>query len=230
MSLSDHIGMKVDLRVLGAGKAARDLAAAGPEQSIVVVTGSQGHANSALTRAADGTNNTLKLNPATDIVVFCAPTMPGQTGMRERLLSVLRGKSFKVLTHKDMPLYSHAHARLPEIIDMVKLVDPKHILPMHGSKMLRDMCAAAMEKMGRKVLRADNGDVINVSHRSVRSADPATKGQPPLTGLKTLQGTSWTDRYYLQVSAPQKNPPPTAPANRNKKHRPRVFNINQTKS
>ncbi len=208
MSLSDHVGMKVDLRVLGPGKATRDLAAAKPEDSIVVVTGSQGHANSALTRAVEGNNNTLKINPETDVIVFCAPSMPGQTGMRERMLAALRGKGFKVLTHKDMPLYSHSHARLPEIIDMVKLADPKHVLPMHGSKKLREACAVAMEKMGVNAQRADNGDVINVSRRGVKSAEPATKGKPLLVGLKTLQGTSWLDRYYLQVNAPQKNPPP----------------------
>ena len=228
MSLSDHIGQKVELRILSPGKATRDLAAAKPEHSIVVVTGSQGHANSALARAADGSNNTLRINPATDIIVFCAPSMPGQIGIREKLLATLRGKGFKILTHREMPLYSHSHARLPEIIDMVKLADPKHVLPMHGSKMLREACAIALEKMARKVLRADNGDVINVSRRSVKSAEPATKGQPPLVGLKTLQGTNWSRPcYYLQVNAPQKNPAPAkTPANRNKKHRPRIFKIN----
>lgn len=227
MSLSDHIEAKVDLRILGSGKAARDLATAKPEQSIVVVTGSQGHANSALVRAAEGNSNTLRIDPATDVIVFCAPSMPGQIGMREKLLATLRDKGFKALTNKDMPLYSHSHARLPELIDMVKLADPKHVLPMHGSKNLREACAVAIEKMGRKAVRADNGDVINVSRRSAKSAEPVTKGQPPLVGLKTLQGTSWNDRYYLQTNAPQKNPPPVnAPANRNKKHRPKIFNIN----
>ena len=228
MTLSDHLDMKVDLRILGPGKATRDLAAAKPQASIVVVTGSQGHANSALTRAAEGNNSTLKINPETDIIVFCAPSMPGQIGTRERLLSTLRGKGYQVLTNKDMPLYSHSHARLPEIIDMMKLANPKHVLPIHGSLELREACAVAMEKMGKKVLRSDNGDVINVSRRTVKSAEPATKGKAPLVGLKTLEGTSWTDRYYLQVNAPQKNPPPVrTPANRNKKHRPRIFNINQ---
>ena len=230
MTLSDHLGINVDMRILGSNKTVRDLEAAKPKESIVIVTGSQGSPNSALTRAVDGRSNTLKLDPETDIILFCAPSMPGQIGQRERLMANLRDKGFKFLTHKDMPLYSHSHARLPEIVDMVKLVDPKHVLPSHGSWKLREACAIAMEKMGRKVLRADNGDVINITRRSVKSAEPETKGKAPMVGLKTLQGTSWSDRYYLQVNAPQKNPAPApVPANRNKKHRPRIFNINQPK-
>ena len=82
--------------------------------------------------------------------------------------------------------------------------------------------------MARKALRADNGDVMNISRRSVKSADPATKGAPPLVGLKTLQSAKdWKDRYYLEVRTQQKNSAPAlAPANGNKKRRPRIFNIN----
>lgn len=225
MTLSDHLGIKVDLRVLGTPRTARDLAEAAPEDSIVVVTGSQGHDNSALARAAEGNNNFLKLDPKNDIILFCAPTMPGQIGLREKLLSTLHDKGFQVLTNKELPLYSHSHARLPDIVDMVKLADPKHVLPVHGSWKLRNACAAATEKMARKTLRADNGDVIKVSHRMVKSVDPETKNKPPLIGLKTLQGTSWSDRYYLQAKAPQKTPPLAVPANRNKKHRPKIFDL-----
>ena len=228
MTLADHIGAKVDLRILSGDKAPRALAALPPDKSIVVVTGSQGHDNSVLASAASGNSYSLKLDPANDIIVFCATSLSGQVGQREKLLWSLRGKGFKVLTSKEMPLYSHAHARLPELIEMVKLADPKHTLPVHGSKTLRDACADALEKMARKALRADNGDVINVSRRSVKSADPATKGAPPLVGLKTLQSAKdWKDRYYLEVRTQQKNSAPaTTPANSNKKRRPRIFNIN----
>ncbi len=86
-------------------------------------------------------------------------------------------------------------------------------------KKLREDCAVAMEKMGVNAQRADNGDVINVSRRGVKSAEPATKGKPLLVGLKTLQGTSWLDRYYLQVNAPQKirrpQPSPRQPQQKN---------------
>ncbi|MBU6474946.1 MAG: ribonuclease J [Alphaproteobacteria bacterium] len=226
LTLADQLGVNLDLRILGAGRAAQDLAQAVPESSVVVVTGSQGHANAALTRAAEGRHNALALDPAKDVIVFCAPSMPGQIGQRNRLLSTLRAKGFTVLTSGDLPLYPPGHARLPEIVEMVKLADPKHVLPMHGSAALREACAAAVEKMGRKVVRADNGDVIKVSRRAAKSAVPETKGKAPMTGLKTLQGSNWSERYYIQVSAPQekparKNAKPSV--NGNVRHRPKIF-------
>ena len=225
LTLSDQLGVKVDVRILGAGRAARELAGKPPQDSVVVVTGSQGHANAALTRAAEGRHNALSLDPAKDVIVFCAPSMPGQIGQRNKLLATLRGKGFTVLTNKELPLYAPSHARLPEIIEMVKLADPKHVLPMHGSRPLRKLCGDAVEKMGRKVVRADNGDVIKVSRRTAKSAEPETKGRAPMTGLKTLQGTSWNDRYYIAISAPQKESAVKGkqPANANKKSLKRVF-------
>ena len=228
MSLSDHLGRAVDLRILGPGKAARDLADSRPKNSVVVVTGAQGHSNAALTRAADGHHNALHLNPKTDIILFCAPSIPGQEAPRAKLLATLGNKGYKVLTRQEAPLYSHAHARLPEIIDFVKMANPQHVMPVHGSKELRDCCAEAMEKMGKKTVRSDNGDVVRISRHEVKSVDPPTKNRPPLLGLKTLQGATWNDRYYLMVSTPQKNVPAVPdPANNNsKKRRPKIFDIN----
>lgn len=227
MELSDHLGMDVDLRVLGSGKTARDLAAGKPKDSIVVVTGAQGHSNAALTRAADGHHNALRLDPKTDVIVFCAPSIPGQEALREKLLATLRNKGYTVLTRQDAPLYSHAHARLPEIIDFVKMANPKHVLPIHGSKDLRDGCADAVEKMGRKTLRADNGDVIKVSPEGVLPAEAPAEKAVPLVGFKTLQGKDWDDHYYLMVHVPQAGPASTPkPANSNKKRRPTIFDIN----
>lgn len=226
MSFADHVG-EVDIRLLNRNTK-DDLTNAPPEQSIVVVTGTQGHSNSSLAMAAEGKSSFLKLDKDKDIIVFCAPSMPGQIGMREKFLSGLREKGFTVYTKNELPLYSPAHARLPEIIEMVKLVDPKNVLPVHGSAKLREACAEAMEKMGRKALRADNGDVIGVTRRSVKSIEPETKNSPVLIGLKTLQGVGkdgWKEPYYLQVKVPQKAAKADAAAISNKKHRPRIFNI-----
>ncbi len=227
MSLSDHLKMDLDLRILGPGKAAKDLANGRPRDSIVVVTGAQGHYNAVLPRAADDRHNALHLDPKTDIILFCAPSIPGQEATRERLLATLRNKGYQILTRQEAPLYSQAHARLPEIIDFVKIVNPKNILPIHGSKEQRESCAEAMEKMGKKTVRSDNGDVVSVSRAGVASIDPATKGCPPLIGFKTLQGATWHDRYYLTTSVPRQKPQDTSPkpANNNKKRRPKIFDI-----
>ncbi len=229
MTLSDSIGTEVDLRILGAGRAARDLADSAPGDSVIVVTGAQGKPGAVLTRAAEGRHNALSLDPKTDIILFCAPSIPGQEGGRQRLLSLLRGQGFEVLTRQEAPhLYPHAHARLPEIIEFAKMADPETVLPIHGDDHLRAHCADAMRKMGKTTLSADNGDVIRVTKGGCRSTAPVTRGRPKLLGFKTLQGSNWQDRHYLMTTAPQErivDLPPAANGNSRKNKRPKIFNI-----
>lgn len=225
LSLPEHLDMDMDVRILQPGKQARDLAGMRPRDSVVVVTGASGKPSAVLTRAAEGRHNALELNPKTDIILFCAPSIPGQEGSRERLLGTLRGRGFTVLTRQEAQLYSHAHARLPEIIEMARMVKAKTVLPVHGTADLRRHCAAAMEKMGQKSISADNGDVLRIDRDGVRSESPETKGNPPLLGFKTLQGSGWTDRHYLMVQTPKEKTEGKAPANNNQKPRPKIFNI-----
>lgn len=229
MALSDHVGKELEVRSLGTPKSARDLAALKPGKSVVIVTGAAGTPGSTLPRAADGTHPALKLDKKNDIIVFCAPSIPGQESSRERMLSVLRTKGFQVLTRQDAELYSQAHARLPELIELAKMTKPKLVMPIHGDEHLRCANAEAMQKLGLKTLEADNGDVIRVTKEGCHSVNPATKGKPAFVGFKTLQGSAWNDRNYMMINAPQerKKDAPPEPANSNLKHkRPKIFNVN----
>lgn len=226
LTLSDSIGQEIEVRTLTPGKGARDLAAAKPSDSVVIVTGAQGSNNAVLTRAAEDRNPSLVLDPANDVVLLCAPSIPGQEGTRERLKALLKKKGMTVLTRQEASLYSQAHARLPELIRMAKLAEAKTVMPIHGDQKLRKDCAEAMEKLGNRVLSSDNGDVIRVTKEGCSSTGPATKGRPSLVGFKILQGASWFDKHYFMTAAPQEaSAEAQSPANANRKNpgRPRIF-------
>lgn len=182
----------------------------------------------ALPRAAEGHHPNLHLDPKKDVILFCAPSIPGQESYRERLLWTLRNKGFQVITRKEAPLYSQAHARLPELIEMAKMTAAKTILPAHGDEHLRGECAAAMRKMGQNVIEAGNGDVIRVTKKGCRSAEPETKNDPKLLAFKTMQGKTWSERDYIMTRLPQKNP--QTPANGNAKPRPRIFDASDNRA
>ena len=228
LTLSDTVGKPLEVRMLDRGKSARDLAESKPGDNVVIVTGAAGQPNSTLPRAADGTHPSLKLDKKTDIIVFCAPSIPGQESSRERMMAVLRAKGFTVLTKQDLPLYSQAHSRLPDLLLFASMVWAKSVLPIHGDEHLRNANKEALEKAGAKVVAADNGDVLRVTKEGVKSIDPATKGKPKFTGFKTLQGQHWQDKNYMQINAPQDKPvEQPAPANNNGKiRRPKIFNVN----
>lgn len=222
LSLQDTIGLPLNARVLAAGKAARDLAAQKPGDSVVIVTGASGAASAALTRAVEGNHPALSINPDKDIVLFCAPSIPGQEGGRYKLFSHLRNKGIPFITRGERNLYAHAHARLPEILKMADMAQPRAIVPIHGDARLRAANAAALEKAGHKVMGADNGDVLRISRDGLQQAEAATRGKPDLIGFKTLQGSTWTDRHYMMVRTadrkPQADNDNAAPAPRKRPH------------
>lgn len=227
MTLSDAVGREIKVRMLDRGNASKDLADTRPGAAVVIVTGASGLPNAVLTRAADGVHPTLTLDKDKDIILLVATSIPGQEASRERMLSILRAKGFKVLTKSEETLYSHAHARLPELMDFAKLANPKNVLPIHGDTHLREANREAMTKLGFNSLSADNGDVLRVTKSGVESVNPDSKGRPKLVGFKTLQGQRWNDRNYMQINAPQDKPDAPEPANNNSKpKRPKIFNVN----
>jgi hypothetical protein len=85
-----------------------------------------------------------------------------------------------------------------------------------------------MEKIGQKAMRADNGDVLRVTKMGVAMTETPTRDNPPLVGLKTLQGANWSDRHYLMVTTPKEKTEPAPaqlPANANGRQKPRIFDI-----
>lgn len=223
LTLSDSIGQEVDVRVLSTPKSVRELNEAKAGKSVVVVTGAQGMPSAALTRAASGQHNLLTLDPKEDIILFCAPSIPGQEGYRQQLLNTLRNKGYKVLTRQDAPLYSQAHARVPELVEMVKMTKPKVLMPSHGDLKLRRACAETMEKMGQKIISSENGAIIRVTKEGCHEINPQ-RGASSLIGFKTLQGQSWFDRHYLMTKAPAEKPAAPKPAANGNQKRPQIFN------
>lgn len=222
MSLEDCVGVPCTVRMLAPGKAARDLAEADPSKSVVIVTGAQGKPNAVLTRAVEGRHNALKLDPENDMVLFCAPSIPGQEGGRERLFALLRRLNIPFLTRKDADLYPHAHARLPEIRAMADKAQPKTVLPIHGDITLRTACEKAMQDMNLKTIAAGNGAVVRVTKGGAQVAAPENAQDPKMIGFKTLQGGKWNDRHYMMVKTDK---PAPVPANDAQKKKPRIFDI-----
>lgn len=234
MTMSDALGREIEVRMLDKGKPAKELSESKPGKTVVIVTGASGASNSALPRAAAGTHPTLKLDKDKDIILLVAPSIPGQEAQRAQMLASLKEKGFQVITKSEEKLYSHAHARLPELIEFTKLAQPKTLLPVHGDSHLRAANKTAMEKEGITTIGADNGDVLRVTKQGVTSVNPASKGKPKLVGFKTLQGQRWDDKNYMQVLAPQEKPDAVqTPANANdekgKLKRPKIFTVNPPK-
>lgn len=172
----------------------------GPE-SVLVVTGTQGESNAVLTNIAYGNSSTVRLNKEKDIILFCAPSIPGRDGGKEKLVATLRKKGFEVITTREKTLYSPGHGRLSEILELARMADSRFYAPIHGDNGLLEKNKAELEGQGHKVLSARNGDSIRVDAKGVR-LERKPNGDSRWVGFKTLTGSHWKERYYLTVWHP----------------------------
>ncbi len=204
LSLSDHIGVNVDVRVVR-NKKIDELKATDPKESVVIVTGSVGHQNAVLGMASEGKSKQLTLDKDKDIILFCAPSLPGHEKNRAILLDRLKKAGHTVYTNKDMNLYSPAHARMPELIEMAVKSKAKTIAPIHGSASLREENKAALDKVGFKTISIENGEVIDVKKDGCKILDNK-KEIPYLLGIETrTSDKNWRLRDYIITRSPSRN-------------------------
>jgi len=116
----------------------------------LIVAGSQGQENSALTRIANGEHREVKLQE-NDTVVFSSDPIPGNETSVYEIVDTLARRGVKVLYSpivKDF--HVSGHGSLDELEQLIKLVRPKKLIPIGGQ--FRHMFAykKLAEKLGYK--------------------------------------------------------------------------------
>ena len=87
---------------------------------------------------------------------------------------MLRMRGARVVTHHDEAIHVSGHARADEIGEMLRMLRPQVVIPMHGEEpMLRAQAEIAIEAgvAPDHVHVGANGDVIEVSADGVRLVD-----------------------------------------------------------
>lgn len=115
----------------------RQLPSCPPHKVVVLCTGSQGEPNSILWRLATGDHRSTTLRPD-DTIVLSARTIPGKQKQVGRLYDVLMRQGVKIyaaetaeLDHHG-PLHISGHAKRDDMIDLIKLIRPQFLMPIHG--------------------------------------------------------------------------------------------------
>jgi len=141
----------------------RELDTLPPRRSLVVCTGSQAERNAVLSRASRGEHPQLQLGRS-DTVVFASRPVPGNEPEVETLIAALTARGVRVVTHDDAPIHVSGHARADEVEEMITLLRPTHLIPVHGEPQMQEAQARiAVARCGMdrsRVVIARNGDVI----------------------------------------------------------------------
>lgn len=111
---------------------------------IVVCTGHQGEPNAVLSRIAEGrTPFELKDD---DKIVFSSEVIPTQVNIESRQILDAKLETFRCKIFKD--IHVSGHASREDHRDLLGMIKPKHIVPVHGHVRLKEGMIELAEELG----------------------------------------------------------------------------------
>ncbi len=147
------------------------------DKQLIICSGSQGEIRSVLSRIADDSHQSLKIDEG-DLVLFSSKVIPGNERMIQRLVNDLMRQGAKVLwadhakTAAGGPIHASGHARRAELRTLVDLLKPRNFIPIHGQVYqmsfcaeLASTCASHWPDMKMNLFTLENCDEIDFSYR-----------------------------------------------------------------
>ena len=171
------------------------------EKTVIISTGSQGEAMSALYRMAFSEHKQIKVD-AGDRVIISASAIPGNETMISRVIDELFHKGAEVIYDRNTDLHVSGHASQEEQKMVLALMKPKYFIPVHGEYRMLVKHAELGRLMGVKpqnIVIAENGKVIEISKKGIRCEETVQAGAVMLDGSGTSEVGSvvMRDRHRL---------------------------------
>ena len=144
---------------------------------LIITTGSQGEPSSALFRMSTGEHRSVKIKPS-DLIVLSARAIPGNEGSISTMLNHLQRAGATVANDRD--IHVSGHASMEEQKLMLRLVNPKFFLPVHGEYnhiMKHKETAMACGIPERNILLMSDGESIEVSPKFMRKTKTVKSGK-----------------------------------------------------
>jgi len=156
-----------------------------PSRVALLLTGSQGEPRAALGRVASGEHPYLSLGRGDTLVLSSRP-VPGNERAVARVVDRILALGVRVL---DAPaLHASGHAAQDELRELMDLVRPRTLLPIHGARRQLFAHADLAEAAGVPSFVLVDGDVLELDERGARLLDERVPA-----GRVSLEGTQMGD-------------------------------------
>ena len=152
---------------------------------LMLVTGSQGEARSALARIAADTHPNIALG-AGDTVVFSSRMIPGNEKMIHTVQDNLVRRGVRVMTDDDHMVHVSGHPARDELRKLYALVKPRYSVPVHGEWRHMSAHAALARESGAEPMLLEDGDVLMLSGNRPEVVDSAPVGRLVLDGNRLV--------------------------------------------
>lgn len=157
-----------------------------PKSKVVVVcTGSQGEAMSALYRMAFSGHKQVEIGMG-DKVIISASAIPGNEKAVTKMINELSKKGADVVYDRSAIIHVSGHACKEELKLMLSLVKPKYFIPVHGEyRMLRKHGELAVQTGvdPRNVVISDIGRPIEITAKNARLGNTVPAGKVLVDGF-----------------------------------------------
>jgi ribonuclease J len=152
---------------------------------LILVTGSQGEAKSALARIANDTHPNIALGEG-DTVVFSSRVIPGNERAIGAVQDNLVRRGVRLMTDNDHMTHVSGHPARDELRRMYALVRPRYAVPVHGEwRHLSSHAALAQESQATPILIED-GDILSLAPGRPDVIDSAPVGRLALDGNRLV--------------------------------------------
>lgn len=151
------------------------------ENTMLIVTGSQGERRAASAQLAQGKYNGIELCPG-DMFLFSSKTIPGNERGVLRIVNQFSEMGVDVVDDSSGAYHVSGHANRPDLALLHKIVRPQTVIPMHGEhRHLREHVKLAQTNGFAGVL-APNGTIIDLSGNRPEVAGYVETGRTYLDG------------------------------------------------
>ncbi len=168
---------------------------------LIVTTGSQGETMAALNRMASDEHRHIKLKPS-DTVIISASAIPGNEASVSKLMNLLMKAGVTVRYKEFSDIHVSGHAAQEEQKLILRLVQPKFFLPVHGeynhiAKHARTAVECGVDE--RNILLMSDGDQVEITPKYLKKVKTVKSGKTYIDNQNnmTIENDVVLDRQKL---------------------------------
>jgi ribonuclease J len=141
-----------------------------PDSKITILcTGAQGEGSAVLMRIATKEHPFIRLKKG-DNIILSSSVIPGNERTVQNLKDDILRQGCRVFHYKMMDIHAGGHAQREELREMIKIIEPKFFVPIHGQYSMLAAHAEIAKEAGipeENVVVAENGQIINLNPQKI---------------------------------------------------------------
>src|SRR3989344_5701215 len=172
------------------------------DKVLILSTGAQGEPRASMMKIANGENRYVSVKKG-DTIIFSSSIIPGNEMAIQTLKDNLTRQGAKVIQTQDIDVHSGGHGPAEDLKLMIKTVQPKFFLPIHGMYYMRSANCENAQEMGvpeKNCILVDNGQIVALLPDKVIATDmmvPANYVMVDGLGVGDVEEVVLRDRQAL---------------------------------